>query len=447
MRILLRACLSLTAHAQEQATPTLPATSEISDPALQTLVRRAREDGEAWSKLDELCTDIGHRLSGSQGLRSAVGWSGAKLKAEGLSKVWTEDVQVPHWVRGDESLTLLTPYPRSLALLGLGGTVGTEGLDAEVVVVDSWEALGPHVEGKIVLFNVVMPQGVPTARNYGATVGYRLKGADRASAHGAVGMLMRSITTRSLNTPHTGALVYSGGQPKIPGAAITTEDADLIARLVKRGTPVRVRLQLGAQTLPDAPSHNVIAEIPGRELPEEIVLIGAHLDSWDVGCGAHDDGSGIVEVMETMRLIAALPQGPKRTIRAVLFTNEENGIYGGKAYAEAHSGEQHIAAIECDLGGGRPLSWSASGSPTQLSWLRGAAEPLGLPVTEGGGGADIGPLKASGTLLIGLRPDDSHYFDIHHTAADTLDKVDPDALAEATAAVVSLVWTLANADR
>jgi len=435
------------AAADGPANGALVATQSITDPVTAGLVARARGERGSFSKLDRLCTDVGARLSGSPQMARAVEWAARTLEAEGVPKVWQEPVQVPHWVRGAESLVMTAPHERPMSMLGLGMSVGTAGLEAEVVVIRKWEELGPEVKGKIVLFDVPMPDGLPAVRNYGKTVGYRVGGADKAAAHGAVGMLIRSITTRSLYTPHTGALRYSGEQTKIPGAAIPTEDADLISRMITAGQTVRVRLQMGAETLPDAESHNVLGEIEGSEHPDEIILIGAHLDSWDVGCGAHDDGAGVVEVMEAMRLIAAMDTRPKRTIRAVLFTNEENGTRGGKTYAEVHGDEHHVAAIECDLGGGKPLAWGASGSDEDKAWLRTLAAPFGLPVGDGGGGADIRPLKSSGTLLIGLRPDDAHYFDIHHTHADTLDKVDPVALGEATAALVSLTWTLANADR
>ena len=272
----------------------------------------------------------------------------------------------------------------------------------------------------------------------------RTQGASKAASFGAIAMLTRSVTARSLYTPHTGALHYDDAQPKIPAAAITVEDADQLSRLVDRGVPVRLRLTLSGHVEPDALSHNILAEIPGSEHPEQIVLIGAHLDSWDVGQGAHDDGAGVTHVIEAMRQIAALGIPPQRTIRAVLFTNEENGLAGGKAYAAAHAGEIHVAAVESDLGGGRPLQWRASGTSEQLAWLSVAAGPLGMPVGEGGGGADISPLAPTGTLLIGLSPDDSHYFDVHHTHADTLDKVDPVALAEGVAAMAGLAWQLAN---
>lgn len=424
------------------ATQAMLASTE--DATLQRLLLATLAQPTAWDRLARLCDDVGHRLSGSAGYEAAVLWALGELSKDG-HKAWREPVSVPVWVRGEESLEMLAPRRASMDLLGLGGTVGTPGVEAEVVVVSALDELGPSAKGKIVLLNVPMAEGVPSAPNYGAAVRTRTRGPSLAAAQGAVGVLVRSITTRSLYTPHTGALGYDEAQPKIPAAAITHEDADQIARLVARGIPVRMRMALGAQTLPDAPSFNVLAEIRGATHPDEIVLIGAHLDSWDVGQGAHDDGAGVVHVIEAMRQIAALGEPPQRTIRAVLFANEENGLAGGKAYFAAHGTEHHVVAMESDLGGGRPQSWGATANPDAMRWLRENLAPLGLSVMEGGGGADISPLEGAGVPVIGLRPDDSHYFDIHHTRADTVDKVDPAALQEGVAAVAGLAWLLANA--
>ena len=419
-------------------------------PPAQVLLSLARaEQGQTYARLVSLCDDVGHRLAGSPGLEAAVVWGEAGFQADSHESVAAEPVRVPVWTRGEESLTVLAPRAQRIAMLGLGNSVGTGDapIEAEVVVATSFEELGPHVEGKVVLYDVPMGTTPPMIQHYGGNVGFRTRGPSQAARHGAVATLVRSVTTRSLYTPHTGATFYDPAAENIPAAAITSEDAGWIHRLVDGGTTVRVRLEMGARMAPEEGlSHNVLAEVRGSEYPDEIVLIGAHLDSWDVGQGAHDDGAGVVEVMEALRLIRGLEQAPRRTIRAVLFTNEENGLRGGKAYAAAHGGEVHVAAIESDLGGGWPISWGASGTDAQLSWLREAAGPLGMPVAKGGGGADISPLKASGVLRIGLRPDDTHYFDFHHTPADTVDKVDPASLAEATGALAVLAWQLANAD-
>lgn len=437
--------------------PEVPAVAAAPSPAvaqaepwaalLPMLQEQARRDPRTLALLTTLVDDIGPRLAGSRELERAVAWAETTLRQLGLPKVWREAVAVPHWVRGKERLVMIAPEQRELPMLGLGGSGGTPGLEAPVVVVESFAALDPGVAGKIVLFNVPMGTGLPALPNYGAVARYRAEGAAKAAAFGAVAVLVRSPATLSLATPHTGGMRYEEGVPMIPAAAITIEDAQWIARLAARGVEVRLRLEMGAHTLPDAISHNVLAEIPGVEHPEEIVLVGGHLDSWDVGRGAHDNGAGVAHVMATMALIRELAMPPRRTIRAVLFTNEENGLRGGMEYARQHAHERHVAAIETDLGAGKPLSWSAVGSPETLAWLRQLAEPLGLPVTEGGSGADISPLERLGVLCVGLRPEDGLYFAVHHTAADTLDKVNPADLAEGTAAVATLVWSLANAPR
>ncbi len=421
-----------------------PVVAPGATDALGALMTAARTDSRAWERLEALCDGIGHRLAGSDSLAAATVWAEGVLREDGHEAVAREPVTVPVWQRGEESLQMLAPVVRPLAMLGLGRSIGTDGpVEAPVVVISDFSELGPHVADKVVLYNVPMAEGSPTHKRYGPAVAYRGNGASAAAEHGARAALVRSVTTRSLYTPHTGALRYDPKKPKIPAAAITTEDAAMIARLTEAGETVQVRLEMGAQTLPDAQSHNVLAQITGARSPEEIVLIGAHLDSWDVGQGAHDDGAGVVQVIEALRLIRALDEPPGRTIRVVLYTNEENGLAGGRTYASEHAGERHVAAIESDLGGGWPLAWSAGGTEEQMAWLRQTAAPLGMPISEGGGGADIGPLKAHGTLVIGLRPDDTHYFDVHHTWADTLEKVDPESLREGAAAVAGLAWLLA----
>jgi len=416
-------------------------------PGLVELMTAARTDERAMPRLAELSDDIGARLCGSPAFARAVDWAVHTLRADGHESVRAEPVSVPHWVRGEERLELLAPVRRPLLMLGLGGSVGTEGVEAPVTVVRSLDELSGAVAGTIVLYCVPPRPGDSAGAHYGRTARYRADGAARAAAFGAVAVLVRSITVRSLYTPHTGAMQYDDAQPRIPAAAITAEDADWIDRLAARGVAVRARLTMGARTLPDAAGHNVIAEIAGSEHPEEIVVVGGHLDSWDVGQGAQDDGAGIVHTIETLRLIRALGLEPKRTIRAVLFANEENGLRGGLAYAAAHAGECHVAALETDLGSGRPLTWSATGSESDLAWLRRLAARVGLPVEGSGSGADISPLERQGVLCIGLRPDLEAYFDVHHTHADTLDKVDPVLLREGTAVVAGLTWLLANEPR
>jgi hypothetical protein len=443
-RLLLPALATALAGLALAAAPGPAPVQSGGDAQLEQLLARSRSQGQTWADLTFLCDQVGHRLAGSAGLERAVTWGLERMQAAGVP-ARLEPVQVPVWRRGAESLTMHSPLPRQLGVLGLGGTIAARDLRAEVVVVHAFEELGPQVKGRIVLYNAPMEPGEPTIDRYGPAVRFRGRGAVEAAKHGAVGVLVRSVTTRSLYTPHTGGMGYQEGVPKIPAAAISTEDADWIDRLSRAGVKVEVELDLGAEQLAEVLSHNVVGELKGGRWPEQIVLVGAHLDSWDVGQGAHDDGAGVVQVLEVLRQIKAMGT-PGRTVRGVLYTNEENGLRGGKAYAQAHAAERHVAAIETDLGGGWPLGWGATGSPAQLAWLRKAAAPLGLPLSEGGGGADIGPLGEQGALLIGLRPDDSRYFDVHHTQADTLDKVDPTALSEGAAALSALVWRLAQAE-
>lgn len=417
---------------------------EPADPVLARLLHAARFGG-AYARLGALCDGYSRRFAGTQALVDAAAWAKAAWERDGVT-VRLEPVQVRHWVRGAESLRMTAPFTRDLAVIGLGGTVsGT--VQAPVVVVHGFDALGPQVKGKIVLYDVAMPDGVPSIPHYGSTVPYRTRGAVEAAKFGAVASLTRSVTQRSLYTLHTGAMHYEAGVPKIPSAAVTTEDAAWITRLVASGQEVRLTLSLQSQDLPPTPSWNVVGEVAGTS--PEIVLLGAHLDSWDVGQGAHDDGAGVVEVMEALRAIQAEVKAtgvkPARTIRGVLYANEEFGLDGGKAYEVAHGAEPHVAGMETDLGGGVPLAWEAKGSPAQLDWLRAAVAPLGMPIEDGGGGADISTMEPHGMLLSGLHPDDSRYFDVHHTNADTYDRIDPDALAEGAAAVTGWAWLVANA--
>ncbi len=415
------------------------------------IIGAALSSDRAYRRLAYLTDRIGHRLSGSESLRRAVEWALAEMKADGLDNVRGERVMVPHWVRGEESLELTSPVARPLTVLGLGNSVGTppEGVAAEALVVRSFDELdarAAEAKGKIVVYNVPFT-------NYGATVQYRGAGASRAARHGAVAALVRSVTPVSLQTPHTGAMNYAADQPKIPTAAITIEDAETLQRMQGRGERPTLRLKMGAKFLPDAESANVVAEIKGTERPDEIVLISGHFDSWDVGQGAHDDGGSCVAAWEAVRLLKELNLRPRRTIRVVLYTNEENGLRGGTAYLEAHRAElsKHVLAVEADSGTYRPTGFGlAATAPPQaradveeiaklLSGIRAAN------VGENGGGADIGPLMREGVIGAGLNVDGARYFDIHHTHADTLDKIDPQDLALCVAAMAVLAYTVADA--
>jgi Zn-dependent M28 family amino/carboxypeptidase len=374
-----------------------------------------------------------------------VRWAEATFREDNHDAVRSEPVKVHLWVRGHEHAVMTTPVERDLPMLGLGESVGTPGIEAPVAVVRKLEELGPQVKGKIVLFAPDLPAGANADDLYGIFSNLRTHGPSQAAAAGAVAALVRSVPPVSLATPHTGTLEYDADKPRIPAAALDAEHADWIARLVRRGVEVRVRLEMGALDGGLVDTANVVAEIRGAEKPEEIVLIGAHLDSWDVGQGAQDDGVGVIHAIEAMRLIRGLGVRPVQTIRAVLFANEEHGLEGGKAYALAHKGERHVAAVETDLGSGKPERWNISGNQQELAWLLTAAKPVGLPVELGWVGADISPLKDEGVPTVTLVGDVERYFEVHHTEADTLDKVDPQALRDGLAVVAGIAWQLANA--
>lgn len=416
------------------------------------LIDAALADQEGMDKLTYLCDRIGNRLSGSTALERAVTWAAAQMKADGLSNVVTPSVRVPHWVRGNESAALTEPVARPLTILGLGGSIGTpkRGITAEVVPVSSFEDLEKRgraaVQGRIVLFNVPY-------EGYNRTVVYRTAGASRAARLGAVAALVRSITPVSIQSPHTGALEYADGLPKIPSAAVTIEDALLIQRLADAGNAVTVHLEMEAHMLPDAESANVIGEIPGRERPDEIVVIGGHLDSWDVGAGAQDDGSGCITALEAAHLIHKLGLRPRRTLRVVFWTNEENGGAGGEAYRmwAGDTVRNHVAAIEMDGGAEKPMGFglSANGdlqaSLTRLREIGALLERIdAASIQPGGGGADIAPIMADGVPGLALRTVGTHYFDWHHSRADTPDKIKLEDLRGNIAAMAVMAYVLAD---
>ena len=358
----------------------------------------------AWERLAWMCDTFGPRLSGSKALEDAIDWAVKTLQDDGFETARREKVMVPHWVRGNESAKVIAPFERDLVMLGLGNSVGTSrrGIRAEVIVVgnmDQLNAMGGlgRLKDKIVLINQAMPpyDHEEHDAHYGDTVVIRSSGPSAAAKHGAKAVLVRSVTAYSLRTPHTGALRYTEEDPKIPAAALTPADADMVERLASRG-PVTIELKMDAKMHKDAPSANVVAELKGREKPEEIVVIGGHIDSWDVGQGAHDDGAGVLMAMDALRMLKAIGLTPRRTIRAVLFTNEENGLRGAQAYFDAHKEEVHVAAIEADSGSGAPQALGISGTPEQVGALfdyEGLFAPFGVSaLREGGGGADIGPL-------------------------------------------------------
>jgi hypothetical protein len=380
------------------------------------IVGAALTDSKAYETLAHLTDRIGPRLSGSAGLVKAVEWTASELRRWGLDRVRTEAVAVPHWVRGVESGAIVSPVEHPLAITALGMSVGTPpaGITGEVFEVKSFEEVwnaGAAIKGKIVLYNKPIRAGFSEPDGYGSVSKLRHKGAVVAARQGAIGMLIRSLGTASFRLPHTGAMEYKEGVPKIPAAAISAEDADLLHRLLASGDPVRVRLTLRCKTLPDAKSANVLAELPGEERADETVVIAAHLDSWDLATGAIDDGAGVAIVMDTMRVLHDLGLRPRRTIRAVLYTNEENGLAGGKAYAKVHEAElpKHVAAIETDSGAGTPIGFGVTAGAGAIEVVRGIAarlESIGAgDVTDSGGGADIGPMATERVPRLSLRQD------------------------------------------
>jgi Zn-dependent M28 family amino/carboxypeptidase len=424
-----------------------------------TIVATARADRGAYAKLSELTDKIGNRLSGSAALDKAIVWGTDALKADGIT-VHTEKVMVPHWARGTQAAAVMSPISRDLHLLALGGSVATPkpGLTAPIVVVHNWDELdqkAKEIKGAIVVYNVPMPAYSETeGSGYGETVQYRGQGASRAAKYGAVAALVRSVTARSLGTPHTGAMSYTADVPKIPTAAIAVEDAELLDRLATKG-PVTLWLRLDTETYPDAESANVIGELRGSINPDEVVVIGAHIDSWDVGQGAHDDGAGVVTMMQALQTLAKLGLHPRRTVRVVLFTNEENGLHGGKTYAEQHGSElgSTVLALESDSGGFAPRGFTVADKDpdalarirTRLADISALLHDLGtMKITSSGGGADISPMQPAGVPQVGLDVDGRTYFDYHHTEADTLDKVKPQDLADMTAAIAVLAYVVAD---
>ncbi len=434
-----------------QATP----PQEGGGAVAQALISRAQESKGAVGILTDLVDHVGSRLSGSSGADAAVLWAGEAFSALGLV-VRKEPVLVPVWVRGIELGEILAAPGRRaepLTLTALGGSPGTRpsGLEADVVEVTSLpdlQARGSAIRGKIVFFN----HSMSVASDYGRFGELRTKGPALASRQGAVGALVRSLATASIRSPHTGATQFKEGDKPIPSAALAVEDAELLHRLLAVG-PVRVRLTLGCRNLPDALSANVVADLRGRERPDEVVLLGAHLDSWDLAVGAQDDGAGVALVVETARLLSGLAERPRRTIRFVLFMNEENGLRGGKTYALAHGPELalHVAAMELDAGAGRPLGLALTAGPGASLIVEKWLPPLvplgaGTLLSEPAGGADLTPLASARVPLVSVVQDTTHYFDIHHSAGDTLDKVDPEAFSRTSAAVAWVTYALAESE-
>lgn len=412
------------------------------------LIQAAEKTDVAYRRLAQLCDTFGPRFSGTTNLEAAIDWVLVQMKADGLEHVDGEDVIVPRWVRGTESAKILHPVERVLPLTGLGGSVGTPeaGITAPVLVLRSFEDLkqrSGEASGKIVVFNAPFV-------SYGETVVYRARGAVEAAKLGAIACLVRSITPLSLQTPHTGMMTYEDGTTRIPSAAITLEDADQLQRWQDRGNQIVLRLQMSAAFLPDVHSRNVVAEIRGREKPEEIVLISGHLDSWDISPGAHDDGGGAIGSWEALRLMHELRLRPRRTVRVVLWTNEENGLRGAKSYAERHRQElgRYSLAIESDNGTFQPTGFAFKGGRPALAILTQIgsllAEIHADKIVAGDGGSDVNVLAHDGVPVMDLRVEASKYFWFHHSAADTPDKVASMDLAHCVAAMAVMAYTVAD---
>jgi carboxypeptidase Q len=415
----------------------------------QRLIAAATADQFAWDRLAELTDTHGARLTGSANLDRAIQWAVETMKADGLENVRTETVMGPRWVRGAESLEILDPPHHVIPLLGLGGSIATppQGLEAEVMVVSSMEDLqrrSAEARGRIVLFDVPYT-------NYGETVVYRAGGARLAAQHGAVGMLLRSVGPMGLRTPHTGGMQYGDEAPRIPAAAIPVEDAMRIHRIVSRGRTVRVRLKMEGRFEADAETANVIGELVGRERPHEIVLVGCHFDSWDAATGASDDAVGCIVTWEGLRLMKKLGIQPRRTVRLVLFTNEENGLRGANAYRDAYAKEadNHVFAMESDSGVFAPARLAFTGSESARRVIADIATLLaGIDmqhVGPGGGGADIGPIAQLGRVpMMAYAGDATRYFTIHHTPADTVERIAPGEVSKAAAALGVMTYVVAE---
>jgi hypothetical protein len=449
-KIILLFIFSLTAQ--------LNAQSSAHEEQIKTLYHKSLTSSKAYNWLDHLSNKIGGRLSGSLNAERAVAWGKTELESLGLDRVYLQKVMVPKWVRGTfEYASIITGPGMSMnvPVCALGGSIATpsSGLRAGVVEVKSFEeleALGEEkIKGNFVFFNRPMPaELINTFEAYSKTVNQRTQGAARAARQGAVGVIVRSMNLRLDDFPHTGSMRY-GDLPnsmRIPAAAISTNGAQLLSSMLALNNDLKFYLKLDCKNFPDVSSHNVIGEIKGSEFPEEIIVVGGHLDSWDLGDGSHDDGAGIVQSMEVLRLFKQMNYNPKRTIRVVLYMNEENGLRGGTAYAQyaKQNKEKHIFALESDAGGFSPRGFVFEATNSQFkqieSWKPYFSPYLADRFELGGSGADIGPLRDNKAVLSGLRPDSQRYFNFHHAANDTFDAINKRELELGAAAMSSLVY-------
>ncbi len=431
----------------------------LDETSLRQIYNKALSDGKSYSMLDYLSNKIGSRLSGSPGAAAAVEWSRHTMEDFGFDSVWLQPVMVPHWVRGQKEMGRIINSKKmgtvEVNVCALGGSVGTgpDGIVANLVEVKSFEELSQlgakNIQGKIVFFNRPMdPTQLNTFAAYGGAVNQRGSGASEAAKYGAVAVLVRSMGLNTEDYPHTGGLRYAPNVAQIPALAISTKHADLLSKVLKDDKGIQFYMESHCEILEDAPSFNVVGEIRGSEYKNEIIVVGGHLDSWDLAQGAHDDGAGCVQSIEVLRILKSMGYKPKRTLRAVMYMNEENGLRGGTKYAELalKNKEKHIAAIESDRGGFTPRGFTISADTAtrkKIQRWKSLLEPYGLTdFSQEGGGADIGPLSPQGTALIGFLPDSQRYFNYHHTQEDTFNKVDKRELELGAASMAALVFLI-----
>ena len=436
-------------------------TSQENSVFIDKIYDEALSNGKSYEWLDYLSNQIGGRLSGSINYERSVKWSKEELDLLEIDSVWLQPVMVPKWVRGAPEYAHIETRPGnniSVPIVALGGSVSTPsiGISANVVEVKSFKELRDigrdSVSGKIVFFNRPMDVTlINTFQAYSGSVNQRTQGAVQAAKLGAVGVIVRSMTTTLDNYPHTGSMYYEGLSlsQRIPAAAISTNGAELLSSMLSLNPKIKFFFRQNSRNFPDVLNHTVIGEIKGSEKPDEIIVVGGHLDSWDLGDGSHDDGAGIVQSMEVLRIFKSLDYTPKRTIRVVLFANEENGLRGGNKYAEVAKlkNEKHFFAIESDAGGFTPRGISFDTSDTEFKSLKKFEKyfnDYGVSFLQGGSGADIGPLKDGNIILAGLRPDPQRYFDYHHAASDTFDKINKRELELGAATMASIVYLMDN---
>jgi hypothetical protein len=435
-------------------------TQQSDEKTLRSIFDHALTQSQAYPWLEHLCLRVGHRLTGSTQAEKAVVYTRSMLDTLGLDSVWLQPVQVPVWVRGEQEVVRIKSggVSTDLPALALGGCQATanEGITARIVEVTNWDQLDTlgtkGLKGAIVFYNRPMdPTKLNTFEAYGGCVDQRVHGASKAAKYGAIGTLVRSMSLRLDDFPHTGSVKYDTLYPKIPALAISTNAAEQLHKTLQKDPNTQCFLRVTSYFKPDATSYNVIGEIRGSQDPTKVLLVGGHLDSWDVGHGAHDDGAGVVQSMEVIRILKKIGYKPRYTIRCVLFMNEENGLRGGEQYAKEanRKNEIHLCAIETDAGGFTPRGFSFEGEAGSIDQLYANVkryeqlfQPYGLTFTRGGSGADISPLRSQKQLLCGYRPDSQRYFDYHHTAADTFDAVNKRELELGAASMAALIYLL-----